>query len=107
MAKWSGIIGYIKLEQVERGIWSDGDIIERTYYGDLISNRNKTQQSSDSTNSTIMLSSNVSIIADEFAIANFGDIKYVIVKGVKWIVTDIDYQHPRLIITIGGIYNGK
>jgi hypothetical protein len=107
MAKWSGIIGYIKPEEVERGVWSDGSVIERVHYGDTISNRNRIQQSPDSTNSNISLMNNISIVADAFATENFGYMKYAVVKGVKWRITDIQVQYPRLILMIGGIYNGK
>lgn len=107
MAKWSGIIGYIKPEEVQRGVWSDGQVIERVHYGDTISNRNKSQQISDSTNSDITLGNRVSIVADTFANENLGYMKYAVVRGVKWNITDVEVQYPRLILTIGGLYNGK
>jgi hypothetical protein len=50
---------------------------------------------------------NISIVADAFATENFGYMKYAVVKGVKWRITDIQVQYPRLILMIGGIYNGK
>lgn len=107
MAKWSGNIGYIKPEEVQRGVWADGEVIEHIHYGDTISNRNRIQQAPDSTNSNISLMNNVSIVADDFAIANFGYMKYAVVKGVKWKITDVEVQYPRLILMIGGLYNGK
>jgi hypothetical protein len=107
MAKWSGIIGYTKIEEVEPGIWSDGEVIEHTHYGDTISDRNLIQQSSDSTNSNISLINRISIVADKFAIENFGYMKYAVVKGVKWKITAVEVQHPRFILTTGGLYNGK
>ena len=107
MAKWSGKIGYGIPEEVERGVWSDGQAVERTHYGDTISNRNKMQQATDSTNTNISLMNNISIIADAFAMGNFGSMKYAIVRGIKWKITDIEVQYPRLILMIGGLFNGK
>lgn len=107
MAKCSIKIGYIKTEEIQRGVWSDGAPIERTHYGDTISNRNKMQQAPDSTNINITLMNNISIIADTFATENFGHMKYAVVKGVKWRITSVEIQYPRLILMIGGLYNGK
>lgn len=107
MAKWSGIIGYVKSEEVEKGVWVDGETIEHQHYGDTISSQNNAQQIPDSTNSNIMLVNTVSIVADVFATANFGDMRYIVVKGVKWKITKVQFQHPRIILTTGGVYNGK
>ena len=107
MAKWSGKIGYIKIEEVERGIWSDGEVIEHQHFGDTISDRNKAQQQTDSTNINLVLANKISIVSDTFAIENFGFMKYVVIKGVKWKITEVEIQRPRLILTVGGIYNGK
>lgn len=107
MAKWSGKIGYIKQEEVEPGVWTDAEVIEHVHYGDTLSDRNLIQQSSDSTNSNISLMNRISIVADKFAIENFGYMKYAVVKGIKWKITAAEVQHPKLILTIGGLYNGK
>lgn len=107
MARWSGKIGYIKPEEIERGVWVDGEVFEQIHYGDTISNRNRIQQAPDSTNSNLSLMNNISIVADDFAIENFGYMKYAVVKGVKWKITEVEVQRPRLILMIGGIYNGK
>jgi hypothetical protein len=107
MAKWSGIIGYVKIEEIEKGLWSDGIVTEHVHFGDMISNRNKIQSSPNSTNSDITLMNNISIVADNFAIENFGHMKYAVVNGMKWKITDVLVQYPRLILTIGGLYNGK
>lgn len=108
MAKWSGKIGYIIPEEIRPGTWVDGKPAEHIHYGDTISARNQIRQMPDSTNSDIILAMNVSIIADSFANENLGYMKYVIVRGVKWKITSVDTtQRPRLILTIGGVYNGK
>lgn len=107
MAKWSGKIGYIKSVEVQPGVWKDNTVIEHTSYGDMISSQDSTQPTSDSTNSNIILKNSISIIANQFAIENLGYMRYVVIKGVKWKVNDVKYLRPRILITIGGIYNGK
>ena len=32
---------------------------------------------------------------------------YVELMGEKWKVTDVEIQYPRLILSIGGVYNGE
>lgn len=107
MAKWSGTIGYIKIEEIEKGVWAEGDVIERIHFGDMISDRNKSQQSSYSTNNNISLMNKISIIIDSFAMENFHCIRYATIRGIKWNITDVEVQYPRLILTTGGVYNGK
>lgn len=106
MAKWSGLIGYVLTEEIERGVWSDAAPTERLHYGDLISNKTRQQQSSDSTNSNIIYNDSISIIGNSFAMSHYPSMKYVIIDNCKWKVTDVRTERPRIIIQIGGIYNG-
>lgn len=106
MAKWCGKIGYAVTEEVEPGYW-EPTISEKTYYGDVISNRIK-RQNSGGINDNINLSITISIVADPFAYQNCSNMAYVEYMGAKWKITDIDpTQRPRLILTIGGLYNGE
>ena len=57
-------------------------------------------------NDDIIISNEISIIADKFAYENFYAMKYVEYSGAKWKITNVEVQHPRLILTTGGIYNG-
>ena len=104
MAKFCGNIGFIKTVETEPGVWEE-QIIEHLYYGDLIRPIIRTQ-SSGGVNDDINLSNNISIIADPFANENFQYMKYVILMGAKWKITNVEVQYPRLILTIGGVYNG-
>ena len=44
---------------------------------------------------------------DPYAYEKFSSIVYAEFMGAKWKVTDIEVQHPRLILTIGGLWNGE
>ncbi len=104
MAKWYGKIGYAVTAEVEPGCWENA-IVERSYFGDLTRDRYK-RQSSDKVNDDITLSNMLSIIADPWAYQNCSTIAYVEIAGAKWKVTDVEIQSPRLILSIGGVYNG-
>lgn len=104
MAKWCGKIGYAITKETEPGLW-EPVIVERKYYGDLISNRWK-RQNSGGINDDINISNSISIIADPFANQNLGSMAYVECMGAKWKISDVEIQFPRLILTVGGLYNG-
>lgn len=105
MAKWHGTIGYIKPVQESPGVYTES-ITERDYYGDIIRNSRGWSNPSEGTNDNLTLNNQISVIADSFATTNSGYMKYVIVMGAKWKITNIEIQYPRLLLTIGGLYNG-
>lgn len=104
MAKFYGIIGYAESVEVEPGIWED-QMTERRYYGDLIRNTRRLQ-SSDKVNDDITTSNEISILADPFAYENFHSMRYAEFMGTKWKIINVDVQYPRLILSLGGVYNG-
>ena len=106
MAKWYGKVGYAVNAETEPGIWEE-QITEIPYYGDVKSDHFKRQQSSNQVNDNIIISNVISIVADPFAYQNCSNIAYAEYLGTKWKVTDIDPQFPRLLLTLGGVYNGE
>ena len=105
MSKWYGKIGYAISAETEPGIW-ENTIVERNYFGDMISDRRKRQNSGE-VNDNINLSNVISIIAEPFAYQNCSNMAYVEIMGSKWKITDIEIQSPRLLLTVGGVYNGE
>lgn len=103
MAKYYGIIGFCVTKETEPGLWEEV-FTERKYYGDLLSNFRKLQNS-DGVNNDINIANKISIVADPFANENFHAMRYVEFMGAKWKVTDVEVQYPRLILTLGGLYN--
>lgn len=104
MAKWYGPIGYAETVEIRPGVHKDV-ITERMYSGDLLQN-SRSLQSSDQLNDDINVANKISIIADPFAYQNFHSMKYVEFMGAKWKITKVEVNHPRLILTVGGVYNG-
>lgn len=104
MAKYYGKIGYAETAETTPGVWKE-QIVERDYYGDLIRNMRRLQ-SSDKVNDDINVSNELSIVADPYAMNNFHSMRYAEFMGAKWKVSSVEVQHPRLILTLGGLYNG-
>lgn len=106
MAKYSGKIGFVfDSTEVRPGIW-DTSVIERQYYGDIIRNSRRLE-SDDKVNGDINVSNKFSIVADAYAYENFFAMRYINWMGVNWKITDVEVQRPRLILSIGGVYNGS
>lgn len=103
MAKFYGNIGYATNEQVSPGVWVDS-IKDRPYYGELGRNVLKIQ-SSEHLNDNVNIANEISIIADAYAYENFHSMRYIEFMGAKWKITNVEVKHPRLILTVGGVYN--
>lgn len=105
MAKFYGVVGYSETKETSPGVWNE-DITERKYYGDLIRNIGKFQ-SSERLNDNINISNEVSIVADPYARDNFHLMRYIRFNenATKWKIISIEVQYPRLILTVGGVYN--
>ena len=103
MAKFCGIIGYVITKETEPGIYVE-EIVENQYYGNVIKNTRRLQEGAK-VNDDITISNQVSIIADPFANNNFHAMKYVVFMGAKWKVSEVTVEYPRLILSIGGLYN--
>lgn len=104
MAKFYGPIGYAVSTETSPGVWED-KIAVRNYCGDVLQHVQNWQKG-EGVNDDLTINNRISIVADPFAYENSGSIKYVKYLGSCWKVTGIDVQFPRLILTIGGVYNG-
>lgn len=107
MARFYGEIGYGSTVQTpaNSGIWKD-TITERPYYGDVIRSIRRLEDG-ESLNSDITLGHSISVLADDYANNNFFDIKYVRLAGTLWTVTAVEVKSPRLILSLGSVYNGS
>lgn len=104
MAKFCGIIGYADIQETSLGVY--GEVFSRRKaYGDVIRN-NRKLENGVGLNDDLALNNQISIIADAYAVKHFFSIRYVEWMGANWKVTNVEVQPPRLILTIGGVYNG-
>lgn len=104
MAKFHGNIGFTEQYNSKPGVWSER-IVEREYYGDTLSSYFSARSTSETTNDELTLSNQISIVANKYAFENFQFMKYIVYMGVKWEITKVDVQYPRLVLSIGGVYN--
>ena len=103
MAKFYGKIGYASTVETKPGVYEE-QIVERSYYGDLIRNTRRLQ-SADQVNDDINISNEISIVADPYATNNFHTMRYAVFMGTKWKISNVEVSYPRLILTLGGVYN--
>lgn len=104
MAKFYGKIGYGETTERTPGVWVD-EIIERDYYGDVIRNTRRLNET-DKINYDLSVGNSISVVADAYANEHFFAIRYVQWAGTRWTVTEVEVQRPRLILSLGGVYNG-
>ena len=103
--KFVGNVGFETLVEVRPSNWQSV-IVERKYKGDM--NRvSRRLQSSDKVTDDVALNNEIEILADAFAFENFSNIKYVVWLGTKWKVNDITIRPPKLVLDMGGVYNGN
>lgn len=106
MSKWYGKVGYAVNVETQPGYWED-TIVEHEYFGDTEGNRWKRQPSSDSANDNVNMTTDISIVADAYAIEHCSNIVYAELMGTKWKVSDVRPRFPRLVLTLGGVWNGQ
>lgn len=105
MSKYFGKIGYGVTEETRPGVY-ESQIVEKEYYGDIVRNSRRLESGSK-VNDDLNINMTLSIVADPFAYQNFHQLKYAEYMGAKWKATSVESQFPRLIITLGGVYNGE
>ena len=104
MGKFYGEIGYAEQIEATPGVWRE-QITERKYIGDVIKNVSRIRNG-ENLNDDLTIDNRLSIIADPFAYEKFHAMRYVNWMGALWKITSVEVQRPRLILTIGGVYNG-
>ena len=103
--KFYGSVGFWEQNvEVKPGVYKP-TIVEKPYSGD-VNWHNRHFQNSENQNDDIKLNNQISIISDLYSQQNFSSIRYVVWYDVKWKVTNVEVNYPRLVLTIGGVYNG-
>lgn len=104
MAKFYGVIGYAETTETSPGVWSEV-VTEKNYYGDVLKDSRR-WQAGENLNDNLTVTNRISVVADPFAYQNFHAMRYIKWMGAFWKVSEVDVQRPRLILTLGGVYNG-
>lgn len=106
MARFSGQVGYSHFTEnpPNSGVYVS-NIVEKTYYGDVIRAASR-MDGSQTVNANVSVNNSIRVVADAFANENFQAIRYVRWAGKLWEVTSVEVQSPRLLLALGGVYNG-
>lgn len=104
MAKFSGVVGYGETVESAPGVWKDV-ITEKTYRGDVFRNTRQLREG-ESVNDDLSVNNSISIVADAYANEHFFAMRYIRWAGVLWKVDDVEVQRPRLLLRLGGVYDG-
>jgi hypothetical protein len=107
--RFYGAVGYATSTEVTPGVWQEV-ITEKMYYGDVVRNARRLEppvQVPPELNVNLALENSFSLLADADAYANFVNIRYLEWEGHRWTVTNVEVRRPRLILTIGDLWNGN
>ncbi|QEQ93513.1 hypothetical protein SEA_GIRLPOWER_14 [Streptomyces phage GirlPower] len=83
----------------------EDQITEFPYFGDVVRNSLKFR-AGESVNNDLSVSNSISVVADAYANEHFFAIRYVEWAGTLWTVSEVEVQSPRLLLRLGGVYNG-
>jgi hypothetical protein len=103
MPKCSGVIGYALAGETQPGVWTEG-ITEKKYYGDIVRDNRKVVDQGE-INGSINISNNISVVSNKFMLDNMAFMRYISFANSKWKINSVDIKPPRIIITLGGLYN--
>lgn len=104
MTRFYGKVGFGTTVETSPGVHEDA-IVETAYYGDVTRNSLKFREG-ESVNNDLSVSNSISIVADAYANDHFFAIRYVEWRGALWTVSEVEFQSPRLLLRLGGVYNG-
>lgn len=107
MAKFHGLIGFVTTEESETapGVYTEV-VTERPCSGDILRN-NRRWEDNQKVNSDLTIDNRFSILQDEYMINNSHTMRYLKLGEVSWKISSFEIQRPRIILTVGGVYNGS
>jgi len=106
MAKYAGKIGFVETIETRPGVWEEKVVAEPEYYGDIL-RQSRMWQGSENLNDDLNVSNQISIVADPYAFHHFHSMRYIYWFGTRWKISNVEVKFPRLILTLGGVYNGQ
>lgn len=107
MALFYGPIGFVDTveDPIGSGIWVEIPI-ERNYRGEVSKYGKRWENGSQQVNPNLTISNTISIVADPFLSNHIYAIRYIKWLGGYWEISSVDVESPKLILNIGGVYNG-
>lgn len=104
MTRFHGKVGFGDAVELRPGVTQE-NITEKPYFGEVIQPSRQAREG-EKVNDDFSVGSSVSILADAYVNEHILAIRYVVWLGVRWKVTEVVPSHPRLLLRLGGVYNG-
>lgn len=105
MAKVACWVGYATTKETKPGVW-EASFVERKMRGNTFTNLYSNIQPGDKVNDNFYINNRISVMGDPYMWENFQQIRYIKWLGATWKVTGVEPTRPRLILTLGGVWNG-
>lgn len=104
--KYSGLAGFEKKHNEVRPGVLQNQIKEVRIKGDVINYGHSLNPTQGSDQQDVHIRNRLSIVMNPYLRDNFSSLVYVIFMNVKWEVSSFTINGPRVIIDLGGVYNG-
>ena len=102
--RYRGKLGFRTQQRTTPGVWED-QVIEKVYRGNVTRTYRATDDR-DRISAEFSANHTLSVVADDYALANLGSVVYAEWQGTKWVINSVEVNRPRLLLRLGGRYNG-
>lgn len=103
--RYCGKIGYVVTVDDDTTGIPISSTVEKVAKGDVLTNHLRVTDGVN-INPDITISNRLSIVSEPFLLNNFQNIRYATWRGTKWAVESVEIALPRVILSLGGVYNG-
>lgn len=104
MRKFAGYVGFVLDTEVKPGVFMP-KAVEKFYKGE-INNQYRRWDQQQEVSDQLTLSEEITIVTNSYLLENIGAIRYVVRHGTRWAVKSIGIKTPKIVLTLGGEYNG-
>lgn len=101
--KFYGNIAFRNTAETLPDVWTE-EIKTKTYYGD-VQKLSKRNESGEHVIDGLRINTSISVLMDPWMSDNFQNILYVEYMNSKWKVESAEILYPRIVLTLGGLYN--
>jgi len=106
MARFYGKIGYAHNQETEPNSGIFEDVITEQFSSGKILRNSRKLETGEKVNDDLSVGNSIEIVSDAYSAQNFFAMRYIEWLGALWIVTEVTVERPRLILRLGGVYNG-
>lgn len=103
--RYCGKIGYVVTVDDDTTGICESSTVEKVAKGDVLTNHLRVTDGVN-INPDITITNRLSIVSEPFLLNNFQNIRYATWRGTKWAVESVEIALPRVILSLGGVYNG-